>query len=142
MAFQHVVIKNLHAANRTHQFAKTYVGNGIVAREIPVPDSSVDLEVEIAISLAGIQNLFMVCDQDITVDAINDGVPDTIELKANVPLIWNADEALQMTEIPLTRDVIAFFLTTGAVGDCTFICEVLQNSTPGSGVSSSSSSSY
>ena len=134
MAFQHVVTKSLHAANRTHQFAKTYSADASGARAIPVPENSTDLEVSLAIDISHLTNLWLVSTVDMTIEtnyAGPDPLPDdTIELKANVPLIWNADEALQKSEIPLTEDVTALFLTTGAVGAGMFICEVLQDSTP------------
>ena len=129
MAFTHTVTQSISTGpGPGYSGNKAYTGDGKTSREVAVPDSSTDLLVNLAVDLSQLKSLFMLSDQDMTVETNSGAAPDdTISLKAGVPYIWNAD-APQSN--PFTVDVTKLYLTTGVVGASTLNIEVLQDATP------------
>lgn len=97
--------------------------------EVPVSDSVADKQVDISIDVSEIKSLFLVSDQDVTIETNSDSAPDdTIALKANIPLIWENVSGYYSN--PLTTDVTALFITNASGTDATVTLRVLEDVTP------------
>lgn len=131
MSFAHRVGSTLAVAGRGHTYSKEYTADAMDPRQIDVPDQTTDKQVNIAIDYSKLVNLFLVSDQDVTLETNNPGPEpapdDTISLKANVVLNWNADSYF---DCPLTEDVTAIYITNASGAAAIVKMEVLQDSTP------------
>jgi len=69
-----------------------------------------DSEVVLGIDFSALQFIALESDQDLTLETNSGSAPDdTISLKANNPLIWEADASYFAN--PLTADVTSLFVT-------------------------------
>ena len=129
MSFTHTITSSVSVTGgEGTSHSKSYTADSEKRHSIPVPDSSTDLEVSIAIDVSLLSNLYLASDQDVTIETNNPTTPDdTISLKADVPLIWNADAYFTN---PLTTDVTKFYITNSSGAAATVVIEVLEDSTP------------
>ena len=130
MAKTHDINMSWAEGARGGSYSASYSGDASDSREITVPENTTDELVNVAIDLSQIKSLIFACDFDITIETNDSAAPDdTINLKANSPLMWNADAQFSN---PITVDVTKIYLTTGAIGsvDATFIMELIHDSTP------------
>lgn len=96
--------------------------------DIAVADEATALQANVAIDVSALKSLYIASDQDVTIETNSSGSPDdTIEITANVPLIWTPDCGF---DCPLTADVTAFFLANASGEDATLQVRLLQDSTP------------
>lgn len=96
--------------------------------EIAVADSSTDLAINMAIDVSALKLLYMVSDQDLTIETNDGETPDdTIALKAGKPLVWHEDCGYTN---PLGTDVTALFATNASGTDATLYVKTLQDATP------------
>lgn len=108
--------------------SKIYTADGSQSHSVAIPDSTTDDLMNIAIDFSQLVGVFLLSDQDITIETNNGTTPDdTISLKANVPLIWNADAYFSN---PFTVDVTAFYLSNSSGSAATLQVEVLEDVTP------------
>lgn len=109
---------------------KEYTGGLAVQLEEAIADSETDKLVVITIDVSAIKNIYLKSDQDITIETNNGTTPDdTINLKANVPYVFNADIDSYFTNL-LTTDVTGFYVTNASGAIANLVCEVLTDPTP------------
>ena len=125
----------------THKITETYSATGVAIsqqtemsadgednRNIEVALDASDLLVNIPIDITELKGLLLLADQDLTLEINNATTPDqTINLKANVPILWHADS---VHANPLNQDVTAIYVTNGSGVATTLKIRVLQDSTP------------
>ena len=130
MSFEHKITMGVAIdGGDGHVMSQAYTAESKQSYEVAVPDSTTDKEVTLAITHAQLTSLYMSSDQDMTVETNNASAPgDTINLKANVPMIWNEDS--YFTNPVNSADVTKVFLTNASGSAATFRCEVLQDATP------------
>lgn len=93
-----------------------------------VPDSSTDLQVNLAVDVSAMKSLHIVSDQDVTIETNDGSTPDdTLELTADVPILWY--EGCGYSN-PLTADVTALFITNDSGSSANVQVHILQDSTP------------
>lgn len=96
--------------------------------EVPVPDASTDLQVTLALDVSETKSLYIVCDQDVTVETNDASSPDdTLTLKADKPLVWYENCGYSN---PLGTDVTDLFVTNASGSDATLTVKTLQDATP------------
>lgn len=77
-----------------------------------IPNPSTDLLVALAITVAKLEGLVIVADQNLTLEFNNATTPAfTIALLANVPLVWQKDT---YHANPLTANVTALYVTNAS----------------------------
>ena len=93
---------------------------------LAVAIDATNAEYAVSIPFGEIIAIGIFCDQDVTIKTNDGDTPDdTIELKADVPLIWTADSYF---EKPLTEDVSSIFVTNDGDAAATLKIAVLMNS--------------
>lgn len=109
---------------------KEYTGGLAVQLDEAVDDGETDLEIVLSIDVSAIKMIYIKADQDMTLET-NDGTTpaDTINLKANVPYVFNADLDQYFTNL-LTTDVTSIFMTNASGTNGTLELEVLTDPTP------------
>ncbi|QDT95553.1 hypothetical protein [Gimesia aquarii] len=106
----------------------TITADGEANVEVEIPDASTDLEVVISIDFSALKLLFMVADQDLTIETNNGTTPDdTISLTADKPLVWFEQSGYSN---PLTMDVTNMFVTNNSGSAAKLIIKTLQDATP------------
>ena len=100
-----------------------------------IPDSSTDLLVNATVDITALQSVFLLCDQDVTVETNNGGTPqETIALKKDDPLLWrkagNQLDGADYPKNPFSADVTAFFITNASGFAAQLKMEILQDPTP------------
>lgn len=130
MAFTHTSSIGWTNGSRSIVTTKQYTGGAQQSINEAVNDSVTDLEMIIAIDVSAIKHIYIKADVDMTLET-NDGTTptDTINLKANVPYIFNADIDAYFTNL-LTADVTSIFMTNASGTDGTLELEVLTDPTP------------
>lgn len=126
MAYSHVLTQSVNIAGNTITKQNTYSGDARESRQIPVAADQTDKLVDFVLDVSEIKSLYMVSDQDLTVETNNGGSPiDTFGLLAGKPLLWQNDS---LHANPFSVDVTALYLTNTLA--CTFQLEVVFDSTP------------
>ncbi len=93
-----------------------------------IPENSTDLQVDIAFPKATLVVLYMLATADMTIETNNSGTPDdTINLKANAPLIWVAADAYHANPVN-NADVTKVYVTNTTAG--TLDIRALYDPTP------------
>ena len=132
MAFSHTVTSSISTGGGTSTtHSKTYTADAQKSYSIPVADSVTDQESNVAMDLGQAVNFFIVCDQDVLVEG-NDsaGAQFSLALKANVPVVWNADQDFPF-DTPLgVVDWTTIFITNASGSAATVTIEILEDSTP------------
>ena len=102
--------------------------DGQQSLEVAVPDEAADQLVNIAIDVGQMKALFILSDQDITLETNSATVPDdTLSLLADEPVIWWATD---LHTALLTVDVTAIYLTNASGAEATVKIRVLEDTTP------------
>jgi hypothetical protein len=128
MSFSHTITQNWSGDGRGLAASTAYSGDGQESREVAVPHPTTDQEVAFVLDVSEIEAIYMVSDQDLTVETNNGSSPvDTISLVAGVPYVWTAKSYHTCL---LTTDVTALFLTNNSGAEATFKLEVVYDSTP------------
>jgi hypothetical protein len=128
MSYSITVEEKLITADRTIAKTQTLTASSRTGLSESVPDSSTDLQINVAIDFSAMTLFYLVSDQDVTVETNSgDAADDTITLTAGVPVIWHTDSA---HDCPLTADVTAIFVTNASGAAAQVDLEVLQDSTP------------
>lgn len=129
MAFTHNITQALVVANRNITYATEYSADAQASIDIQVPNGD-DHEVALAIDESEMKSLFIVVEVDMTLEtnSVDATGGDTINLKAGVPFIWNADA---YGSNPFTgNDVTAIFISNDSGNAARFQLEVLFDATP------------
>jgi hypothetical protein len=97
-----------------------------------IPAGSVDLHLEVAITLAQLKGLLIGSDQDLTIEVNHPGgasgaADQTIALEANSPVLWESgDDAA----CPLDVDVVDLYVTNAGATDAQLEIRAPQDATP------------
>lgn len=132
MAFTHTVATNWSGGGISIPRSNQYSGSGEVNITETVADSITDKEVALVLDVSEIKSIYIVSDQDLTLETNNAGAPvDTIALLAGVPYIWNTDSYPSASEPPeLNADITALFLTNASGSTATFELRCIVDVTP------------
>lgn len=128
MAFTHVITQNVAADGLQVGSSRSYSAGLKISLDENIPDSSTDLQVVLALDVSELKSVFILSDQDMTLET-NDGTTpdDTINLLAGVPYIWNTDS---YDANKLATDVTAFFMTQSSGSVARLQAEFLYDPTP------------
>jgi hypothetical protein len=125
MAFSHTLIRNVTAGGNTVNTQKTYSADARVSISDTVANGATDDEAVVVIDSSRVISLFMNSTQNMTVESDSGTSPtNTIELKANVPYIWNTDD--YNTNIFYT-DITNLYRTNVSGSSATFSLEVIYD---------------
>lgn len=128
MAYAANVLKQVTIGGESIKQSVSYSADARDGRQVTVPDSTTDQQVDIGIDVSTIEAIYMLSDQDIAVETNNGTTPDdTISLAANKPYVWTADGYFAN---PFSADITALFLTNASGAAADFQLEVLHDSTP------------
>ncbi|QDU03142.1 hypothetical protein V6x_28540 [Gimesia chilikensis] len=124
----HKINQDWQAGNESLSKQITIEADGEANVAVSVPDESADLAINIAIDFSALKMLYIVADQDLTIET-NDGTTpdDTLALKAGKPIVWY--EGCGYTN-PLSADVTALYATNASGTDATLNVKTLQDATP------------
>jgi len=124
----HKINQDWQAGNESISKQITITADGEANLEVAVADESTDLAINIAIDYSALKSLYIVSDQDLTVET-NDGTTpdDTLTLLAGKPIVWF--EGCGFTN-PLSADVTALYATNASGADATLTIKTLQDATP------------
>lgn len=82
--------------------------------DVNIPDSTTDDEVAFTADVSLMQAIYMVSDQDVTIETNDGSSPDdTYSLTANVPIAWYTGSGLTN---PVTTDITTNIFITNASG--------------------------
>lgn len=80
-----------------------------------VASSQTDYQINVALDVSEIQCLYIVADQDCVLETNSGAAPDdTINLEANVPVVYRRPTSGTIPACPLGTDVTAIFITNTA----------------------------
>lgn len=128
MAFTHTLKFGWGTGARSLEDNPTFSGDGQESLQIAIADSVTDQLASIAIDVSAIQAIYMVSDQDLTVETNSASVPDeTLNLLANKPYVWYTGSLF--TNL-LATDITALYLSNSSGSAATFELEVVVDATP------------
>lgn len=132
--FTHRVERKWTADNETLNAAFNVTGGAESNIDEAIPDSSVDLTVVFNLDVSEVKVLFILSDQDISIET-NDGVaPDnTFDLAANVPFLWTSEDGPALTDtdgVAVTSDITSLHVTNSAGVSATLQIRSLFDPTP------------
>lgn len=124
----HKINSDWQAGNESLSKQITITADGEANVEVAVADEAADLAINIAIDISALQLLYIVADQDLTIET-NDGTTpdDTLALKAGKPIVWYEGCGY---DNPLSADVTALHATNASGADATLTVKTLQDATP------------
>ena len=130
MAFTHKIIETWTSGNRSIATESDYSGDAQESKDVSIPDSETDYLVNFALDVSQIQAIFILSDQDITLETNDGGSPvDTISLLAGKPYIWKKTDSYDTCK--LTTDITALYITnTGNSAAARLQIEVVKDDTP------------
>lgn len=128
MAFTHTITQKVTSGGNTVTADNSYSGGAQVSLDESIPDSSTDLLVVVALDVSKIQSIYILSDQDMTLET-NDGTTpaDTINLLAGKPYIWHIGS--YFTNL-LATDVTAFYMTNASGSSAQLKMEAVLDPTP------------
>lgn len=100
--------------------------------DVTVPAETDDHQVAVEIDVSALESLFLLSDQDVTLETNDGSTPDdTFALKANEPVYWHKDSPLP-NPFASGTDVTSFFLSNqnGAGVTADVKARILQDPTP------------
>ena len=119
-----------HTTNDGGTVSNSITETGTAYLEIAesVADSETDYEIVCAIDVSEIALLYIVSDQDVTLET-NSGseAVDTLALEANEPVTWTTKS---IYDCPLTEDVTSVFITNASGAAANVKMRVLTDATP------------
>ena len=97
------------------EYSNTYTEDGYIALDPQIADSGTDIEVILSCDLADIATMYIVSDQDVTLE-VNDGAGagGTISLVVGVPLIWGTNSYVSLADLGFSADITGFFFTNAS----------------------------
>lgn len=124
----HKINQDWQAGNESISKQITITADGEANLEVAVADESADLAINVAIDYSALKLLYIVSDQDLTVETNDGSSPDdTLTLLAGIPIVWF--EGCGFTN-PLSADVTALYATNASGADATLTVKTLQDATP------------
>lgn len=127
MAFVHTLARTWQASGRSIESPKTYSGDAQESLDVDVADSETDFEIAFQLDVSQIQSIYIVSDQDVTLETNNGSSPaETINLLAGVPYVWATGDYLANL---LATDITALFVTNASGSAARFQLEVVSDPT-------------
>lgn len=119
MAITHKVTRSWIQGSNQLPTSVSYSADGEISLEVAVPASTTNQALNVNFAYAGLQLIFILCDQDILLKVNDTGSPDlTIHLKAGIPYLWAKDNSSNpYFDNPFSNDVTVIYATTGAIAD-------------------------
>jgi hypothetical protein len=109
----------------------TYSGGNAPRLDEAIPDESEDYAVNFALSLNGLQAVFILSDQDVTVKVNDWSTPEPqLDLKAGKPYVWDAESYFANL---LTEDITVLYVTNDSGAAANLVIEAVVDPTPGVG---------
>lgn len=128
MSFTHTHTASIQSSEGTLTYSKSISADKKIAVNVPIADSESDYEILVNIDVSAVQSVYIVSDQDVTLETNDGAVPiDTIELKAGVPYAWHGES---YDALLLTTDVTALYITNASGAIANLKVRVLEDSTP------------
>jgi len=128
MAFSHTLAQQISTSGNTISKDNTYSGGSQTSVDESIPDSSSDLEVAFTLDVSEIQAIYIVSDQNMTLETNSGAAPDdTISLVAGVPYVWHTGSYFVNK---LTTDITALFMTNSSGSAARLQIEVVFDPTP------------
>lgn len=116
---------------RIADLSSSYTTDGLDARDLTIPDSTIDQLVDLVFTRADCSLILFSSDQVVTLE-FNDnaGAGGTIVLAAGFPWIWHTDKSdLTLSDV-ITSDVTALYITNASGSEAAVIARVALDSTP------------
>ncbi|KPL06085.1 hypothetical protein AMJ85_10715 [candidate division BRC1 bacterium SM23_51] len=128
MALTHTIGRSWSNGARSIGAANVHVGDGQISLSVIVPDSSTDMQIDVALDVSQAKAIYIKSSQAITIETNDGGSPDdTLVLVADVPYVWTEDDYVANL---LTTDVTALYATNSSGADATLEIEILYDATP------------
>jgi hypothetical protein len=106
----------------------TETDEGIQKVSAAVDAETADVEVSLAFAVAQLAAVYILSDQDVTLETNSASVPDdTIALKADTAVEWTADGG---NACPITVDVTGIYLSNAGLTAATVKIRVVTDATP------------
>ena len=124
----HIIAQSFSGAGTVFTASNTYTGDAETILTASIPSKNEYNQVNIVIDLDDVISYFILCDQDVSLKT-NDysDADNTVNLVANVPLIWNSDS--YYTGL-LTVTVSSMWVLNNSGTTATFKVGYLYDSTP------------
>lgn len=130
MAFTHIITQKItpNSGNPIEK-AITLTGGSESNLSESIPDSSTDLQVTFELDVSQVKALFIMSDQNITIETNNGTTPDdTLNLVANEPVVWYTGSLLTN---PIGTDITTdIFVTNSSGSTATLTIYALTDPTP------------
>jgi hypothetical protein len=128
MSFSHTIRQAWTSGARSISNETAYTGDAQSSIEAEIADSETDFLVNFALDVSQIAAIYIVSDQDITVETNDGSSPDdTLSLVAGVPYVWTTDS---YDSCLLTVDITALYVTNSSGATATLQIEVVKDDTP------------
>lgn len=128
MSFTHKITEKVLTAGREVAEENSFSGDGQVSLSVSVPDSTTDQLVDLALNVSEIKAVYIVSDQDLTLETNDGSTPDdTLSLVAGVPYVWHENSYYSNL---LITDITALYLTNASGATATLELEAVYDSTP------------
>ena len=127
MALTHSLTRKWTSGSATIQEVENISVDGEENREVSVA-ANTTVQVVLALDYTQIASLYMHSDQALTVESNDDTTPDdTINLVANLPLMWSTNAYLTN---PFTANLTDLYLTNDGASTATFKLRLMIDTTP------------
>ena len=128
MSHSHRLSQSLVISGSTRSLTNEYSASKLIRIEDAVVEATVDQLVQVAFTIATMVSCYIYSTQNMTLKTNSSGTPqETINLKANVPLIWNTDS---YGSNPFSGDITAMYVSNSSGTDGTLVMEILDDATP------------
>lgn len=129
MPYTHNFAWDVQALAGSFRKSSAYSGSIAAVLDETIPANASTTFSNFDVDVSAMASLFMLCDRDITVKVNDDGSPDaTINLLANVPLVWTNDG--YFTNPMGSVDATSIKATLAAGDDARLIIEAPQDAIP------------
>lgn len=130
MSFSQTVAQSIRVGGQDVAQNNAYSADSQTSVDVAIPIEA-DVLVNFALDVSQIKALFILSDQDLTIETNNAGPDpapdDTISLVAGVPLVWTHDSYYANL---LTTDITALYVTNASAAAARLRIEALHDATP------------
>lgn len=86
-----------------------------------------DVLVALSVDVSQVKGVYIVCDQDVTLETNNSGSPtNTLALKANIPYVWYTNKYHTLV---FSSDITALYVTNASAAVANLVVEILTDPT-------------
>lgn len=128
MAFSHTLRQAVSVGGWDVSQNNVYSADSQTSVDVEIPDSETDMLVNFALDVSQIESIFILSDQDLTLETNSGAAPDdTLSLLAGVPLVWTNDSYYANL---LTTDITALYATNASGAAARLRIEAVHDATP------------